>query len=233
MTVNLSIRHAIAVAALAAAAALAGGCSIPLPGQGEPPRLYVLTPKSTFPEDLPKVEWQVLIEPPVSAAGLSTTRIALQDSPIELSYFTRASWTDYAPKMVQTLLVESFENSGKIVGVGREQIGLRSDFVLKTEMREFQAEYSKPLPEGAIVSPTGEAPSVRVRINAKLVKMPRREIVASENFERLVKAERNSMDAIIAAFDDALGKVLKSVVIWTLEKGEEFKPRRLRSDEKS
>ena len=52
-------------------------------------------------------------------AGLNTARIAMNDSPIELRYFERANWTDFAPKMVQTLMIESFENSKKIVGVGR------------------------------------------------------------------------------------------------------------------
>lgn len=226
-------RHRAALAALALGG-LVAACSIPLPGGGAPPRLYVLTPKSTFPENIPRVEWQVLIEPPVAAAGISTARIALQDSPIELRYFTRANWTDFAPKMVQTLLVESFENSRRIVGVGREQIGLRSDFVLKTELREFQAEYTERLPEDVSTLSTASAPpSIRVRINAKLVKMPRREIVASENFERVVRAERNSMGAIIGAFDEALGKVLKAVVLWTLENGETHKPSRLVRDEKS
>lgn len=222
------------VALLTFVAGAAGACSIPIPGGGEPPRQYVLTPKSTFPKGLPRAEWQILIEPPVAAAGLSTARIPLQDSPIELRYFTRANWTDFAPKMVQTLMIESFENSKKIVGVGREQIGLRSDFVLKTELREFQAEYQERLPQDVSTMSAGSAPPlVRVRINAKLVKMPRREIVASANFERKIEAERNTMQAIIGAFDESLGKVLKSIVVWTLEKGEEFKPTRLQSREKS
>ena len=93
------------LAVLSAMMGVVTACSIPIPGGGEPPRLYVLTPKSTFPKDLPNVEWQILVEPPIAAAGLSTARIPLQDSPIELRYFTRANWTDFAPKMVQTLLV--------------------------------------------------------------------------------------------------------------------------------
>lgn len=209
-------------------------CSVNVGSNDEPPRLYVLTPKSSFSPDLPKVGWQVLIEAPVSAAGLSTARIALQDSPIELRYFGRAAWTDAAPRMVQTLLVESFENSGKIVGVGREQIGLRSDFVLKTELREFQAEYEQRLAEDvSSLSPSTPPPLVRVRLNAKLVAMPRREIVASRNFEQVVTAERNSMEAIIRAFDEALGKVLKSLVGWGLQQGQVFMPERLKGGERS
>ena len=200
------------------------GCSIPLPGQGAPPRLYVLTPKSTFPDDVPSVNWQLLVDTPVSPAGLSTARIAMNDSPIELRYFDRANWTDFAPKMVQTLMIESFENSGKIIGVGREQIGLRSDFLLKTDLREFQAEYSDALPQGIKVMDQGVSPPVaRVRINVKLVRMPRREIVATKTFERRVRAKDNTMKEIIGSFDQALGKALKAIVSWTLKTGQKVK----------
>lgn len=195
----------------------------------EPPRLYVLTPKSTFPQNLKSVHWQLLVETPVSPAGLNTARIALQDSPIELRYFSKANWTDFAPKMVQALIIESFENSGRIVSVGREQIGLASDFILKTELREFQAEYDNPLPVGAkALGPNDPAPWARVRINAKLVKMPQREIIATKTVERRIRANANSMSDIIAAFDEALGKTLKSIVVWTLETGEKNKGKRRR-----
>ena len=202
------------------AAGLAACVEFPV-GKEAPPRLYVLTPKSTYPDSIPKADWQLLVETPVSPAGLNTARIALQDSPVELRYFEYANWIDFAPKMVQALIIESFENSAKIVSVGREQIGLRSDFVLKTELREFQAEYEDKLPAGTKeLGPNAPAPWVRVRLNAKLVKMPQREIVAHQTFERRVRAQENRMNAIIDAFDDALGKTLKSVVVWTLETGD-------------
>ena len=199
---------------------------VELPGAKEaPPRLYVLTPKSTYPTNLPTVDWQLLVETPVSPAGLSTARIALQDSPIELRYFENANWTDFAPKMVQSLIIESFENSGKIVSVGREQIGLRSDFVLKTELREFQAEYDERIPVNTKeLGPDAPPPWARVRINAKLVKMPQREIIAHQTFESRIRAKENRMSDIIDAFDEALGKTLKRVVVWTLETGQSHKP---------
>ena len=49
-----------------------------------------------------------------------------------------AAWTDRVPAMIQTLLVASFENTGKIVAVGRESVGLRADFLLKTEIRKLR-----------------------------------------------------------------------------------------------
>lgn len=212
-------RHVLALS-MGLAAALVAAC-VELPGQkDDPPRLYVLTPKSTYEEVHGKVDWQLLIETPVAPAGLNTSRIALQDSPIELRYFIKAHWSDLAPKMVQTLLVESFENSRGIVGVGRDAIGLRSDFVLKTDLREFQAEYPAPLGEqDGAMSAAAPPPTARVRLNAKLVRMPDRVIVATQTFERIVPAERNTMASIVAAFDEALGKVLKQSVLWTLEQG--------------
>ena len=136
--------------------------------------------------------------------------------------------------MVQTLMVEFFENSKKILAVGREQIGLRSDFVLKNELREFQAEYKQSLAQDVpTLSGASCTPVMRVRINAKLVKMPRREIVASQTFEGKIKAERNSMKAIIGAFDRSIRKVLQSIVVGTLKTGETHRPGRLHSKSKS
>jgi cholesterol transport system auxiliary component len=191
-------------------AALAQGCSLPVPGQGPPPELYRLTPKSTFREDLPEAEWQLVLEPPVADAGLNTTRIALQRSPTQIEYYARSGWADRAPLMMQTLMIESFENSRKIVSVGRESVGLRADFILKSELRELQAVYYN-----------GGLPEAWVSINAKLVQMPRRAIVASQSFDSRVRAEADGLPEIIAAFDDASGKVLRRLVEWTLIEGDQ------------
>ena len=108
--------------------------------------------------------------------------------------------------MVQTLLVESFENTGKIVSVARQGVDLRADYVLKTELREFQAEYVR----------AGEAPHVWVKLNAKLVRMPARTIIASETFEARYAAGGTARKDTVIAFDDTLNKVLKKSVIWTM-----------------
>ena len=113
---------------------LLAGCGA-LPGGGPPADMFTLTPKNTFDAGLPSVDWQLVVEEPSAAGGLQVQNIALRTRAIELQYFAGARWTERAPRMVQTLLVESFENSGKIVAVGRQTIGLRSDFNLKIELR--------------------------------------------------------------------------------------------------
>ena len=186
--------------------ALLPACSGIIPGTGEPLKLYTLTPKSTYSGDLPRVDWQLVIETPVAPAGINTNRIALAHSPITLDYFAGATWTDSAPALVQTLLIESFENTGRIIAVGRESVGLKPDYVLKLELREFQAEYETP----------GAPPTVHIRMIAKLVRMPVREIVAAHMTERKEIAAANSLDAVVAAFGEALGPVLKEIVLCAL-----------------
>jgi len=193
------------------------GCGA-LPGQGAPPTLYRLTPKSTFDANLPTVTWQLVLSPPDAEASIDTLRIALMSTPVQIEYFANAGWTDRATVMVQTLILESFENSGKIVGVGRRAIGLRSDYEVLMELREFQAEYFQQpnAPECA-----GAPVCVEVVINAKLIYTFRRTIVGQASFSARAPAEVDSLPAVIAAFDEALGAVMKDVVGWTLRTGEQ------------
>jgi len=196
------------VLTLLCALSLTAGCSV-LKIPGPPPDLYNLTPKSTFSDNLPEIYKQLTIEEPVASGGLDNNRIALRPHSTKLQFFAGARWTERAPKMVQTLLIESFENSNKIVAVGRQSIGLRSDFTIKTELREFQAEHD-------IEDKTF---TVLVRINAKLVQQPQRVIVGSQSFQHAVEIKDDSgMDAIDIAFDQATGRVIKKLVEWTLLK---------------
>ncbi len=199
------------VGAAALAASLAA-CSLDI-GGGPPPDLYTLSPKSTFSAELPKVDWQLVVEEPSAAKGIDTDRIAIAPTPLEVKYFPSSRWADRAPRMVQALMIQSFENTKKIVSVGRQSLGLRSDFVLKTELREFQAEKNT---DGTTI--------VRVRVNLKLVRPSLGQIVTSQSFESVKPAASESVPDIVAAFDDAVGAVLKRAVAWTLVEGEKAKP---------
>ena len=181
------------------------GCGL-LPEVSQQVDLYTLTPKTSYPESLQDVDWQLVVELPIAATSLDTPRIALQRSPFTLEYYANSAWTDNAPVMVQTLLIESFEGTRAITSVGREGTGLRPDYILKTDLREFEAVYEEGSPN----------PIIWVRINAKVVKMPERRIVSSATFERRGAAAGIKLPDIIAAFDEVLGHVLKKVVLFTL-----------------
>jgi cholesterol transport system auxiliary component len=93
------------VAILAGCLAL-GACAAALQlAAPEPPRLYELTPKSTFADDLPTVRSRLTVEVPTATAGLNSARIALRPTPTTLEYYAGASWIDVVPVMVQNLVL--------------------------------------------------------------------------------------------------------------------------------
>jgi cholesterol transport system auxiliary component len=188
-----------------AAALLLGGCQL-LNAAEEPTDLYTITPKSTFEPDMPAVFWQLAVEEPNASAYLNTSRIAIAQSATSSDYYAKTGWTDRAPLMVQTRIVDSFENSHKIIAVARESIGLRANYVLQSDLRNFEAMYIY-----------GKPPIAHVRIVAKLVRMPDRQIIGVGSFERCVRARADKVPKVVEAFDQALGSVMKRLVAWTLK----------------
>ena len=180
---------------------------------GAPPRLFDLTPKSTFDEDLPEVEARLTIDVPTATAGLNTARIALKPTPTQFEYYAGARWVDVVPVMTQTLLLESFDNSEKIDILGRGAYGLRADYGLLVNIREFQAEYGA---EDA-------SPDVRIRLQARLVTMPRRTHAASTSVIGLATAKSRKLSDIVNAFDEAFGRAAKDLVSWTVRRAAEDK----------
>ena len=173
----------------------------------EPNALYVLTPKSTFDPDLPDVRRQLVIEEPIAASHIDTDRIAVKPGPYRVEYFPESRWADRAPLLVQRLLVESFENTGKVASVSAQRIGLASDFLLFTDLREFQA---------ATTQAPGDAVLVNVQLNLKVVDEVSGLIIASANFVEVVAAAAEDTPSVVVAFDTALGAVLKDSVEWAV-----------------
>jgi len=187
---------------LVGGAALAG-CGV-IPKVNDPVPLYTLSAVTKFGRTLPKVDWQLVVGTPVAAANLDTTRIALTRSPGVIEYFAKGAWADNAPVLLQDKLIQSFEASGAITAVGRDAVGLRPDYVLQSELRDFQAEFA------------GGSPTAHLRLAAKLVRMPDRRIVATASIDQRVPAAGGSLPQIVEAFDRAAGEAFEEVVVRVL-----------------
>ena len=185
-----------------AGAALAS-CGV-IPKVNDPIPLYTLSAVTQFGRTLPKVDWQLVVGTPVAAANLDTTRIALTRSPGVIEYFAKGAWADNAPVLLQDKLIQSFEASGAITAVGRDAVGLRPDYVLQSELRDFQAELG------------GASPAAHLRLAAKLVRMPDRRIVATANIDQRVPAAGGSLPQIVEAFDRAASEAFEEVVVRVL-----------------
>jgi len=191
---------------------LAFAAALTLSGCGllgsDPPQLFDLSPKSTFDGTAPSVDWQLIVEEPTTPNAINTDRIAIRPVQLEVQYFPGVKWTDRAPALVQTLMVESFENSGKIVGVGRRSIGLTGDYILSSELREFEAS-----------SDGAGGTSVMVRLVLKMVRQSSGGIIASTTVSANVQSASDKVPDVVVAFDTALGKVLNQSVQWVLKEG--------------
>lgn len=181
----------------------------------EPNALYVLTPKNTFDPDLPEVRRQLVIEEPIAASHIDTDRIAIKPGPYLVEYYPQSRWANRAPLLVQRLLVESFENTEKVDSVSAQRIGLASDFLLFTDLREFQA---------ATTPEPGDPVLINVQLNLKIVEENAGLIIASSNFSHVVAAEGEDAASAVAAFDVALGKVLKDTVEWAVRRISAWSP---------
>ncbi len=172
---------------------------------GQPPALYELRPPAEVAVSAPPSDRQLLIDVPVSSAGIDSPRIALMAADHTLAYYKDVSWTDRAPVLFQSLLITAFDRSQKIPAVGRDNVGLRADYLLKTDLVDFQADYTAQTP-----------PTIKVAVTAKLIAMPRRIILAGKEFSAEVPAQTDDMGNVQLAFQQASDAVLTQVVDWTL-----------------
>lgn len=190
---------------LAGAGFLSGCGSIQLIPQPMQPQLYVLRPQVKPPMGA-TVQWRLSVAPPDAPASLDTARIALSRSPTTMDYFANAAWNDRVPLLVQRLLIQTFDASNRIVAVDRDTAGSENDYLLETEIRDFAARYATP--EGA--------PEIVVSIQAKLTRMPQRQIVSSLAVMQQAQASANSLDSIVMAFDSATAAAIEQIAAWTL-----------------
>lgn len=190
---------------LLALPAAVAGCSQLLQGK-PPPKLYTLSPVKDFPPGMPTVKAQVLVDVPMAAGAIDTERIALMRGTVSVDYFADAAWTDRAPVLVQSLLVESFENTGKIGAIGRDTATLTADYTLTPELRDFTAVYG----DGAL-------PTVQVRLGLKLIRSDDRRIIGQLPVQASAVSQQDAIIPIVDAFNDALHKVMTETVDWTLK----------------
>lgn len=182
------------------------GCGS-LIGPSEPPaQIYVLSPDLGPMPARGNLPFQLAVARPEASASLASDRIALRRN-LAFDYYANAQWTDSAPKLIQTLLVEALEKNGALGFVARDEDGLRADFVVQGELNAFEARYD-----------LGDAPPiVVVDMMMQVVSTVHREIVGARDFHEEAQATANSVTAVITGFDTVLSRLLAETARWILE----------------
>lgn len=189
------------VGALTLTLALLSGCAIL--GSDSSYTIYAPQPTIPAPSDAGVVSWQLQVQQPYAGEMLSTPNLLVMPSPSVYQVFSAARWRDAPPALVGTLLLQTFERSGRIVGVDRASSGVNTDFVLASELRDFEIEL------------IGGAPRARVTLHAKLLGYADNRIVASRTFEATAPAAAQDAASASQAIEAALTQLLPQVRDWT------------------
>jgi cholesterol transport system auxiliary component len=186
-----------------------GGCASLLP-KTAPQQVFAPRLEATQSTDWPTVTWQLQIGKPTANRMLDSARVVVMPTPGELQFYHGASWSDAAPEWLHNLIVHAFEDSGRIVGVGRQASGMRGDYLLLLDLRALQSEYRTP-----------NGPPVAVfELGAKLVHPASNRVLASRRFRGEEPSASTSIADAVAAIERAMGAQVTELMRWTLETGE-------------
>ncbi|MBS0387062.1 MAG: membrane integrity-associated transporter subunit PqiC [Proteobacteria bacterium] len=137
---------------------------------------------------------------PLAAPGLDTDQIALLRDTQRLDYYAASRWPAPLPDMVQTLAIDALRAAGHYRAVQPDATAFMADQVLQIEIRHCEVEYS---PDGT--------PTAHVQLLATLGQRADRALLASVEAESSKPAAANRMQAVVAAFQDAVGEALNQL----------------------
>jgi cholesterol transport system auxiliary component len=185
--------------------ALPAGCSL-LPTSGTA-RIYRLSPEVYDAPGPPVSHGALAIDLPVASESLDTDRIALTQGRTRFDYYADSVWTDRLPVLLQTLMVDAFERDGRISAISRDSVAPGGGYLLRTEIRRFEAQYPRP--------PSGP-PEIALDLELHLSASPQGRLLGTKLISEQARASRNQIDAIIVAFDAATGQALTQAIAWTV-----------------
>lgn len=147
---------------------------------------------------------QILVPEPTALKALDSEQVVIRLSGVEIQYLSKARWSDRLPKMVQAKLIQAYENTGKLGGVGKPGQGLAIDFQIVTDIRAFQVE-------------TNGGTQANIEIYAKLLNDRNGTVKAQRLFRATSPVNGAGNREFIAALDRAFSEVTTEIVEWTLK----------------
>lgn len=181
--------------------ALLGGCAGLV--TSPPPDTYALSPAPVIGGEA-SPRRQILIAEPLALKAYDSEQIVIHPTPSSIQYLANSQWSDRLPRIVQGKLVEAFENSNKVGGVGRPGDGLAIDFQIVTTIRAFEVRVENGREQAVVV------------LSAKLLN-DRNGIVADARVFRSADPVKGSGNAAyVRALDHAFEEVLAELVPWAL-----------------
>lgn len=145
---------------------------------------------------------QLLIADPTALKALDSENNVVRLSGSEVQYLASSQWSDKLPRMVQSKLVEAFEDTGKLGGVGRPGQGLAIDYQVVTDIRAFEVDTTKNI--------------AYIEISVKLLNDKNGTVRAQEVFRSSARVSGSGNANLVKALDNAFASSSREIVNWTL-----------------
>lgn len=145
---------------------------------------------------------QLLIADPTALKALDSENIVVRLSGSEVQYLANSQWSDRLPRMVQSKLVEAFEDTGKLGGVGRPGQGLAIDYQVVTDIRAFEVDTAKNI--------------AYIEISVKLLNDKNGTVKSQEVFRSSARVSGSGNANLVKALDNAFASSSREIVAWTL-----------------
>ena len=190
-----------------AALALVGACAS-LTGSKESFTVY--SPRYAAPAGMQgkAVEWQLAIDTPLASDALDTSRMLVMPTPGALETYKGGRWADTPPLVLRGLLIEAFQDTGRIAGVGALTSSIHADYTMTIDLYDFEVQYRDGAPHAVI------------RLNAQLNDSSINRVRAARTFEADEPVAGTTAGDAANAFDHTLDTLLASIVQWTIDQGE-------------
>ena len=198
---RLTLLSLVTVALLPGCAAISA-----LSGAATPLENYDLAAPADAPQARRTLARQMVVELPTAPGALMTERILIRPRPLQAQYLPDGQWASEAPVMLQTLMVRALEDANAFRYVGRRPLGSFGDFVLISELTDFQAE---ALPEG-------EGATILVRLTARVVRESDAAVIASRTFNAAGASASTATVDLVDGFNSATQSMLRDLSAWVL-----------------
>lgn len=147
---------------------------------------------------------QLLVPAPTALKALDSENIVVNPASASIAYLSGAQWGDRLPNIVQSRLVQSFENTGLLGGVGRPGDGLAINYQILTDIREFGI-HANSSPQTAVVE-----------LAVKLMDDKNGHVRSFKVFRNAVAVRGTGNNAYLAALDQAFEQTAAEIVSWSL-----------------
>jgi cholesterol transport system auxiliary component len=145
---------------------------------------------------------QLLIAEPTAVKALDSENIVVRLSPSEMQYLAKSQWSDRLPKLVQSKLVEAFEDTGRFGGVGRPGQGLAIDYQVASEIRTFE-----------VLTTSRQAV---VELSVKLINDRNGSVHSQKVFRSVAPISGSENANYVKALDAAFAAAARDIVSWSI-----------------